>query len=412
MKKLILLLLLVAYKAPAQVTRNYNVVLRGNASVTPQMSQTLWDGEILHVWGITGSLSAQVTVPGRMIYANEGDTVILNTRNVAQGQHHTIHLHGLDVDTRNDGVPMTSFALNHMQDTIYTFYASHAGTYLYHCHVASPVHVQMGMYAMIVIKAAGGTKNAWTGGPAFDKDYKWLMSEVDKSWHDTTPPHDSLGHVSFVPKYYPDYFWVNGKSKQQIKADDSTKVTGAVGEKIYMRLANMGYYTNQVVFPSSLNATIIDSDGRPLPTAIVSDTVTIFSGERYGVMLTPAAQIIDSVIVNYINMNTALIGGTEYVPVTINGFIGVDEELNLTDIVVYPNPSSSIINVQLKNHKIKSFQLLNNLGQKIFVDTNNYQINNNALELNVSGISNGVYFLTIENDLSFKTTKKISVHKN
>jgi len=228
--------------ANAQVTRNYTVILRGNNSPTSQIYTTLWDGQQLPIWGFSHSLSAPAIVPGRILYCNEGDTVIINARSVAQGQHHSINLHGLDVDTRHDGSPMKSLVLNHMQDTTYTFVAHHAGTYLYHCHVAAVLHIQMGMYGMIVVKAKNGVNTAWTGGPAYDKDYKWLMSEIDKSWHDTIPPHDSAGHISNVPDFKPDYFWVNGKSKQQIKADDSTHIKGAVGQKIYMRLTGMGFY--------------------------------------------------------------------------------------------------------------------------------------------------------------------------
>ena len=412
LKNVLLILFLQHFFLVAQVTRNYNVILRGNASSTSQLHTTLWDGNLLPIWGMAPTLSAVPTVPAKILYANEGDTVIINARSVAQGQHHTIHLHGLDVDTRNDGDPMTSFVLNHMQDTTYTFYAKHAGTYMYHCHVASVVHIQMGMYGLIVVKAAGGAKTAWTGGPAFDKDYKWLLSEVDKSWHDSIPPHDSAGHVSNVPNYVADYFWVNGKSKQQIASDDSTKITGAVAQKIFMRIGGIGFYSNQIIFPTSLNAVIIDSDGRPLPNLITSDTLNIMPGERYGVMLTPSSQIVDSVIVNYINMNTGVICGTEYVPVTISGFIGLNEFKNDFFAEAFPNPVADLLTVKWNQGEVKSLEVYNALGQKnSSTGINNYTIQNNMLELNVSQLANGIYFLQLINNRGDKSTLKFNVYK-
>ncbi len=116
-------------------------------------------------------------------------------------------MHGLDVDTRNDGDPSTSFWLGHLQDTTYSFKSKKTQeTYLYHCHVADVSHVQMGMYGMIVVRSAGGVKTAWTGGPSFNKDYKWLMSEVDSVWHFHIPKHDTLADTVNIPKYIPNYF--------------------------------------------------------------------------------------------------------------------------------------------------------------------------------------------------------------
>jgi FtsP/CotA-like multicopper oxidase with cupredoxin domain len=230
----------------AQTTRNFTVIMRtvGN--------HTFWDGNGVNIFGFSSAMSQPATLPARTLYCNEGDTVIITATNISQGEHHTIHLHGLDVDTRNDGDPATSFWLEHMQDTTYTFVATNPGTYLYHCHVADVVHVQMGMYGLIVVKAAGGTNNAWTGGPMYHKDYKWLMSEVDVYWHENVPQHNQAMDTVNLPPYQPDYFLINGSSQSQLAADDSTRITGAQGEYIYMRLANIGFFNNRVMPPSSI----------------------------------------------------------------------------------------------------------------------------------------------------------------
>jgi FtsP/CotA-like multicopper oxidase with cupredoxin domain len=159
-KRLTYLFFLIAIAIHAQTTITYLCILRSNAQ-----KDTLCDGRVLPIFGIASTLSGATKIPAKILYCNEGDSVVLNTKSISQGEHHTIHLHGLDVDTRNDGDPATSFWLSHQQDTTYSFKAKNAGTYLYHCHAADVVHVQMGMYGMIVVRAAGGVKTVWTGGP-------------------------------------------------------------------------------------------------------------------------------------------------------------------------------------------------------------------------------------------------------
>ena len=199
-----------------QTIRNFNVVLRSNFG-----SDTMWDNLEVPIYSMNPSLSAEPKLPAFVIYCNEGDSVVLNALSLAQGEHHTIHLHGLDVDTRNDGDPMTSFWLEHLQDTTYSFKATHAGTYIYHCHVADVVHVQMGMYGLLIVKAANGVQTAWTGGPAFDKEVHWLMTELDSSWHFNVPSHDPIVDTVNIPPYLPTYFLVNGKDRKSTRLNSS-----------------------------------------------------------------------------------------------------------------------------------------------------------------------------------------------
>jgi hypothetical protein len=369
----------------AQTTITYLCILRSNAQ-----KDTMCDGKILPVFGITNSLFAAAKIPAKILYCNEGDSVVLNTKSISQGDHHTIHLHGLDVDTRNDGDPSTSFWLNHQQDTTYSFKAKHAGTYLYHCHAADVVHVQMGMYGMIVVRAAGGVKTAWTGGPSYNKDYKWLMSEVDSVWHYHIPKHDTLADTVNVPKYVPNYFLINGKCGNEINSDDSINIKGAQGEKILMRMANIGYLANCIIFPSWLNAQIIDSDGHPLPNAIVNDTCYIMPGERFSVMLQSNIQGTANVSVDYLDMNTGNVTYSNLVPVNINGFIGVEENL-LSDQSpkVYPNPVKYTLNV-VGAKPDSEINIINCLGQTVLKLSFPENID-------VSCLPAGLYFLKAAN---------------
>jgi FtsP/CotA-like multicopper oxidase with cupredoxin domain len=378
----------------SQSTITYQCILRSNAQY-----DTLCDGRIIPVFGITNSLLAAAKIPAKILYCNEGDSVVLNAKSISQKDHHTIHLHGLDVDTRNDGDPATSFWLSHQQDTTYSFKAKHAGTYLYHCHVDDVVHVQMGMYGLIVVRSAGAAKTAWTGGPAYDKDYKWLMSEIDSVWHYHIPKHDTIADTTHIPKYIPNYFLINGECSAEINNDDSIKIKGAQGEKILMRLANIGFLTNRIIFPSWLNAQIIDSDGRPLPNAIINDTCYIMPGERFSVMLLSNTQATANVIVDYIDMNTENTSYTNLVPVNINGMIGIKEnQKNYNAFTLYPNPAQETITVQTSSDVFES-EILNSLGQIVISKPFSEQIN-------ISALNSGIYIVRLKDKQgNFNTCK-------
>lgn len=373
--------------------KKYNLITRNTGK------DTMWDGNIIRVYGFTQKLSENTQLPSATLYANEGDTLELYVRNISQGDPHTVHPHGMDADQANDGTPMTSFSIAHMEEATYRIYCSHAGTYIYHCHVGDVAHVQAGMYGLVVVRPKDGSKRAWTNGPAYDKEYAWLMSEVDKAWHDSVPQNpnhdDSLAHEDFVlPTYIPDYFLVHGLSKQQIKG--RLDVQGKKGEKIYIRLANIGFYLNEVVFPASAKATWIDSDGRPLPSAVQNDTLRIAPGERYGVMIQAETEFTDSIAVRFINMNTMEAWQTEYVPMGIKGNIGFDEINISAPVTIYPNPASSYLTIEsefLTPGKPLSILIINTLGQKVYAQ--DLFSGGNKTSINLPRMAPGVYQVTV-----------------
>lgn len=333
MRKRIVILLLVclASVAYAQTTVSSTLIIRNISN------KTMWDGNVLNVYGFGPTLS-NIPVPGPTIYCNEGDTIDLYTLNISQGAGHTIHPHGMDVPQDMDGVHETSFEIMHMMDTNMVWVATHAGTYLYHCHMASVLHVQMGMYGSIVVRAAGGASTAYTGGPAFDKDYLWLMSEMDSYWHDSIPGAAFMEDDFQVPPYRPDYFLINGLSENQL-ADSTVAITAMVGEKVYLRLSNIGYYMNEVILPSDMSPTILSVDGRPIPP-LQADTVRLVPGERYEVMLTPTQQQAYTAQVRYLEMNNLAVKNVQQVPITISGVLDASSGLASGEgIIAWPNPT-------------------------------------------------------------------------
>ncbi len=302
----------------------------------------LWNNDSLLFWGfrdLNNTGTSQASLPGPTIYCEEGDSVIINMTNPSF-EAHTIHLHGLDVDQNNDGVPSTSFFVQPNQTGTYSFKADYSGNFLYHCHVGTVLHLQMGMYGAVIVKAANGAKEVYTGGPNFDREFMWLTNEVDKSWHDD---YTSIGAFT---NYFPDHFQVNGKSKQLIKSDNSISIYGAyAGENLLVRLLNMGYGLNRYIFPQGTNPQILMSDGRVLSNPFSSDTIEVFPGERFGVLIQPTQISFDSVEVQYLSMFRKKLWGKEYIPFNVTSLSNIaSAEENI--VKVYPNPASNEFYIQ------------------------------------------------------------------
>jgi FtsP/CotA-like multicopper oxidase with cupredoxin domain len=380
---IVTLVLSLAGMATAQTKVKYNTYLRSDAG-----SDTMWDGRVIRIYGITTKLSEAPHIPAKTLYCMEGDTLVLRTLSISQGDHHTIHLHGLDADTPNDGDPATSFMLSHMQDTDYTVYASHAGTYLYHCHVADVVHVQMGMYGLIVVKPRDGSNTAWTGGPSFDRSYNWLLSEVDPVWHDSIPKHDPITDTVQIPSYQPKYFLVNGRSETQIPKDDSTTIRAVPGQTVYLRIGAIGFFYQRIIFPSWMQARKIDSDGRPLSDAIENDTLEIAPGERYGVLLNASGEHTDSIAVEFINMNTDSVWSVQHVPVVIKPASVTSDPKETTRLSVYPNPAATQVTFSLDGEESgrSHIKIMNVLGEIVYQTEDVLPI-----QVNLGSIPSGTY---------------------
>ena len=392
----------------AQINQSIFLIARNTGE------KQLANNDTIRVFGFATSLNAQPNVPGPTLIMNEGDSIEIDVWNVSQGAPHTIHLHGLDVNQQNDGVPHLSFDIPHMDHGFYYFKAPHAGTYLYHCHVASTIHVQAGMYGLIIVRPPNGSYTTYTGGDSFDNELPLFMSEIDTTWHrDSVLLHDhdtSLSiHLVDIPDYDPQHFLVNGFSDQQIVQNQIALNTN-VGKVSYVRLANIGYFGTRIIFPSALNAKIVTSDGRPLPNPEINDTVYVYPGERYGVLVEPSTPLMDSITIEYINMNNSVVKGVQKVAVDV-GPLGIPDFKNAElSLSIFPNPFQSETTVQLTvnvSSKIKvnvkdlNGKIIGVLANKLF-EPGNYQ-----LKFEDNSLAKGVYLIEVLKDNKQLVSKKI-----
>ncbi|WP_169948486.1 multicopper oxidase family protein [Microbispora sp. H11081] len=111
---------------------------------------TLSSGRKVAAWTFDGQ------VPGAPITATQGDLVEVRLRNADITSGVTLHWHGYDVPSGEDGVPgLTQAAVMPGEEFVYRFVAAQAGTYWYHTHEVSDLGVRMGLYGTFVVAPKG-----------------------------------------------------------------------------------------------------------------------------------------------------------------------------------------------------------------------------------------------------------------
>ncbi|NUS11215.1 MAG: multicopper oxidase family protein [Streptomyces sp.] len=124
---------------PGGTVRRYSLQAR-TATVT------LASGRKVAAWTFDG------TVPGPALTAVQGDLVEVTLRNVDIASGVSIHWHGYDVPSAEDGAAgLTQDAVTPGHTFTYRFLADQAGTYWYHTHQDSNQGVQKGLYGSLVV---------------------------------------------------------------------------------------------------------------------------------------------------------------------------------------------------------------------------------------------------------------------
>ncbi|TNE55928.1 MAG: T9SS type A sorting domain-containing protein [Bacteroidetes bacterium] len=363
----------------------------------------LTTGDTIRTFGFARKLSEQPGVPGPTLVVKEGDSVHIDLLNMSQGAPHTIHLHGLDVDQQNDGVPHLSFEIPHMEHGFYHFKAPHPGTYLYHCHVASTIHVQAGMYGLIIVKPSDGSNKTWDGGESFVNEHSYFLSEIDTVWHRDSVllhPYDTshvMNHIQ-IPHFDPQFFLINGLSDQQL-LDSNVVFESSMGQQDFVRLANIGFCGVRVIFPQQLKARIVSSDGRPFETEESSDTIYVYPGERYGVLTKSSVEFSDQIRFEYLDLNTNQLKNTQVIPVSVQGQLGLpnfDQEEITAQLVPNPFYGNTDLHLSLREGRELTFKIYDLQGRLVEEHEERFfTVGQHEVALGKSLRESGIYTLQI-----------------
>src|SRR5688572_7243223 len=109
-------------------------------------------GKPAQIWGYADGAVAEprALVPGPLIEARQGDTVIVHFTNMLP-EATTIHWHGIRVPNGSDGTHATQHLIQPGETFDYQFVAVDAGTFWYHPHHHSDVQIERGLAGALVV---------------------------------------------------------------------------------------------------------------------------------------------------------------------------------------------------------------------------------------------------------------------
>jgi Multicopper oxidase len=227
---------------------------------------TMPDGRRVRYWTFADTLKAPGSkpFPSAPIRVTEGQLV--HVKLVSNKSSHTIHHHGIEPTTMNDGVGHVSFEVT---DTyIYQWQPHQAGLYFYHCHKNTVLHFEMGLVGPLIVDppAVAGRVPAFKDGPFYDVEVLWVADDIDPVWHELDDEAGMCGDDAGLNNFNPKYFLINGVPNNQTKTSPKVAVKAVRGQKILIRMLNSSYSLLRTTF-QGLNATLISVDGHPLGTA-------------------------------------------------------------------------------------------------------------------------------------------------
>ena len=201
---------------------------------TIAVNLTAMRGDIAQIDGTTAfmfgfSNTGLITVPGPTIICQAGDSIALTVGN-----------------TLNTpvvfAVPGTSILLTvAARATMQLVFAAPApGSYLYCDTQNSGVNRVMGLHGSLVVMPTGIKYQAFTGGPTFKRQFKWLLGNVDSVWGAAVKANGDASVSTLAPaSFLPRYFTINGNSYDRTH-EPNTDLYGLYGEPALVRIMNAG----------------------------------------------------------------------------------------------------------------------------------------------------------------------------
>ncbi len=214
-------------------------------------------GVTVNVWGYALDGVSPAQVPGPVLIANAGETLVVNLHNNL-GENTSLSFPQLPGPSDLTGAASGG-------TTTYTFANLAPGTFIYE---AGPTtngqrQVAMGMYGALVVRPAGTPTQAYGSlDTAFDDEALLIMSEIDPALNASPATFD-------LRNFNPKYWLFNGQAYP-----DTAPIATAAGNRVLLRLVNAGLQ-NHSVGVLGLRYTVLSIDGNPFafPHDAVSETL-------------------------------------------------------------------------------------------------------------------------------------------
>lgn len=238
------------------------------------------------IWSFEDGKSGR-GLPGPLLRLTEGQ--LFHGTLKSSKKVHTLHWHGIEPDPRNDGVGHTSFEVT----GYYTYQwrpeigepgnpnLGSAGTYFYHCHVNTPLHVQMGMFGPIIVDPPvsrtspppPGTRRHSVDGPLYDIATETMIApfSIDPRWHKLNHAAGLSGEDAGLNRFEPKYFVLLGGTVADRPKGDKVWAISAMRANAarsgtaptLVRMVNVDYFPTRTRF--------LDAAGRP---AVIAELIS------------------------------------------------------------------------------------------------------------------------------------------
>ena len=197
--------------------------------------------------------------PGPVIEVEEGYVCVITVTNKL-AEPHGFQILGTGVSTG---------PINPGQTKTVNFPATFSGTYLYTDPVNPVVNRVLGLHGALVVVPATistipysnptpsvrqlfndlGTTTTypgepWTSDPAADRSRIWLFSTIDPVFNSLAAQGRTINPAQLSANFLPRYFTINGKSGFFSSEDETTALTGNVGQPHLVRMINAGLATH------------------------------------------------------------------------------------------------------------------------------------------------------------------------
>ena len=246
--------LLVLPAPPASAAVQGVSVTTGAVALTAKADYvTSADGGSILLWGLTNG-SGRAQYPAPTLILDQGDTITVTlTNQLAVATSLVFPGHDVTLCTGAAGV-LTCEAGPSDGIATYTFTAEQPGTYLYHSGTNAALQVEMGLLGAIVVRPYGFDANNPTayGHPdsAYDREYLFLLSEMDPIIHQMVEYGDSFSGTDVLGDYFSTYWFINGRTGPDTMFGSGvsylpTQPYGSLalmmpGEKVLMRVVSAG----------------------------------------------------------------------------------------------------------------------------------------------------------------------------
>lgn len=278
------------------------------------------DGNSVTIWGFTDLAAGQGqgdgmgggSFPSPPMRVTQGQ-IVHTVFTVPMMFMHTIHHHGIEPSWQNDGVGHISWDVTGGTYT-YQWRPMNAGTYFYHCHTNTVLHAEMGMYGALIVDPPvdpndpPGTKRVFANGPIYDAEAIWACDEIDPAWHTLPWYAGTCGGDVGLNNLNPRYFIITGVDGAN-SALTAMAANIKLGQTLLVRYINAGYMPQKIDF-GGLTASVVSSDGRPLPTPWSTGSIETCSAERYDCIFKPTTTGSWTVTITYYHWVTGAVLGT------------------------------------------------------------------------------------------------------